>query len=177
MMMKVPSIINITIIATITIITTNSTIANTTTITTAIDDHDHLYEIKVEDHHDIIEVDELEDHHIELIKELHGDIHAVVHDPDDHHDHPDHPDYLEHHPEHHPEHHEIPTDEIPTDEIPTDEIATDDAADISMISDDLSPAPIQIDGDTPQKSNGGFFGFWRNIYEFTTCVTVDMKQL
>ena len=118
------------------------------------DDHDHLYDIKVEDHHDVIEVHELEDHHIELIKELHGDIHAVVHDPDDHHDHPTH--------------------DVPTHDIPTHDIPVDDAADISIVSDDLSPAPIHLE-ENPK--SGGFLGLWRSIYEFTTCVTVDMKKL
>ena len=122
------------------------------------DDHDHLYDIKVEDHHDVIEVHELEDHHIELIKELHGDIHAVVHDPDDHHDHPTH--------------------DVPTHDIPTHDIPVDDAADISIVSDDLSPAPIHLE-ENPKENpkSGGFLGLWRSIYEFTTCVTVDMKKL
>jgi hypothetical protein len=187
--------ITITIIITITIFIFTITITIDNLSLCVIDDHDHLYDIKVEDHHEILEVDQLEDHHIELIKELHGDIHQVIHDPDEYHD--------EHHDEHHVEHHDHhPHDDKSVEQPPIVQTTTevkppskteikqsakevdvsieisegsrsDNSANITMAteSEDLSPTPIFDDNSAQNKT------LWTHIYEFTTCTQLDLKKL
>ena len=122
-----------------------------------LDDHDHLYDIKVEDHDEIIEVAHLEDHHIELIKDIHGVFNEVIHDPDEHHD-------DDHH--HHHDIHENPSDS-----------AVDDAVDITDTDTDVDLSPTPLDQNEGPPPRSGFLGFLKNLYEFTTCVQLDMKKL
>lgn len=120
-----------------------------------------MYDIKVEDHDEIIEVAHLEDHHIELIKDIHGVFNEVIHDPDEHHDDDD----------HHHHHDENPANNAVDNTVDNAADVTDTETDV-----DLSPTPIDM-SEVPPPPRSGFFGFWKNLYEFTTCVQLDMKKL